>query len=495
MIEQESKIPYSTTMIRQNDVKVPKGVEPAKNGYYPGVNSISFARKAIRGHPTSGKAFEVTPLHTMLKGDIEGVVFAVEDTVADKKDKAMPTISRREEIKAIREDSAQFYDQPEFEMKVEQASQTPSNLVYSGGHGFLAAVLTAFARHLPLTLGPDEVWVLISFAFAKHVDKHAEELRHHFVAHEGKKRLLVEVNFGPTGDPGTGSSPEVWEELVFPDFSSQIRGYIGAETHDTIAGRFSTTTKVAQAAHEVTLMSAMKNYFSYGMSTMCGISKVTLLGSEADWKELRVRAEALGSKMTKKFSDMWLPKLLPILDQFVAAYQGDVHHGFWQSMVKMRHKSAFGSGESSEDYITGWVQILYPYLKSGSLNRNMQSWENCYWNGPETGDFPSILSSAPVDWDKLEMHFHAGITGFTQDPVDGALRPAVGWRVTHDPEKDPHTRIANYKEEIEALQKGMTNDDADYLGQSRIYELEYLVHNLEWDIERDQKRKISATIK
>lgn len=472
-------------------MKIPKGVKSAKHGYYPGVDSTYFAGATIRGHPTSGKAFKVRPSHTVLNGDREGVVFAVEDTVAaDKKDKAMPTISRSEEIHAIRKDSAQFYEQPEFEMKIEQASQTPSNLVYSGGHGFLAAVLTAFALHLPLVLGPDEVWSLISFAFAKHVDEHAEEVRHHFVSHQGKKRLLVEVgpDFVPTGDPGTGKSPDVWEELVFPDFSSQIRAYIGVETHEAIAGRFSTTTKVAQAAHEVTLMSAMKNYFSYGMGTLCGISKVTLLGSKADWKELRVRAEALGSKMTKEFSGMWLPKLLPVLDQFVAAYQGDVHHGFWQSMVKMRHKTAHGSGESSQDYITGWVQIFYPYLKSGSLNRSMESWEHCYWSGPKTGDFPSILSSAPVDWDGLEMHFHAGITGFTQDPADGALRPTVGWRVTHDPEKDPHTRIANYKNEIEALQKGMaTNNNAEenYLGQSRIDELERLVRNLEWKIKYD----------
>lgn len=476
-------------------MKVPNGVEPTKYGYYPGVDSIYFAGKAIRGHPTSGKAFEVTPSHTVLKGDVEGVVFAVENTVAEEKDKTMPTISRSEEIKALIEDSALFYEQPEFDMKVEQASQTPLNLVYSGGHGFLAAVLTAFARHLPLTLGADEVWALISFAFAKHVDKHAEELRHRFVSHEGKKRLLVEVDrdFVPTGNPETGKSPEVWEELVFPNFSSQIRKYIGLETHEVIAGRFSTTTKVAQAVHEVTLMSAMKNYFSYGMATFCGISKVTLLGSEADWTELRVRAEALGSKMTKEFRDMWLPKLIPVLDQFVAAYQGDVHHGFWQSMVKMRHKTAHGSGESSKDYITGWLQIFYPYLKSGSLNSRMQSWEHCYWSGPETDDIPAILSSAPVDWDGLEMHFHAGITGFTQDLSDGALRPVVGWRVTHDPEKDPVIRIANYKKEIEALEKGMTGDHADKLGQSRICKLKRTMLRLEWEIEVDKKKEAIAS--
>jgi len=470
------------------DGKVPKGVEPSKHDYYPGIDRIRFGGQAIRGHPTSGQAFKVTPSHKQLKGNVEGVVFTVEDTVADKADKAMPIISREDEIKAMKKDAAEFYEMPEFDMKVEQASRTSSSLVFTGGHGFLACVLTAFARHLPLTLGPDQVWSLISFAFAKHIDKNSEELRHHFVAHKGKKRLVVNVNFFPSGSPETGVPPETWEDTVFPDFSSQIRDYIGNETHEAIAGQFTTTTKVAQAAHEVTLMSAMKNYFSYGSRSMCGISKVTLLGSEADWTKLRARAEALGSRMTEEFRDLWLPKLLPVLDQFVAAYQGDVHHGFWQSMVKMRHKSAFGSGESSEDYITGWVQIFYPYLKNGYLNR-MPSWEHCYWSGPATNKFPSILSSAPVDWDGLELHFHAGITGFTQDPADGSLCPELGWRVTIDPEKDPETRISNYKKEVNELRKGMTGDSADELGMDRIYELESNIRNLEWKIEIDKKRK------
>merc|ERR1712157_572663 len=166
----------------------------------------------------------------------------------------------------------------------------------------------------------------------------AEELRHHFVSHQGKKRLKLEVR------RGFKSTPEEWQDQIFPNFSSQIREYIGEDTHSVIAGRFTTTCNVAQAVHEVTLMSAMKNYFSYSMRTLCGISKVTLLGSEDDWVQLHARAEALGSKMTPEFRSLWMPKLLPVLNQFVAAYRGDVHHGFWQSMVKMRHKTANGSG-------------------------------------------------------------------------------------------------------------------------------------------------------
>jgi len=464
-----------------NDAKVPEGVIPAHRTYFPSVDSIRLDDKLIMGHPTTGKVFSVSPSHQRLQGE-EGVVFSVEDSVSDPADRNMPVLSREAEITQAQWDGEQYYggkrNDKRSEVHLEQLSKTPPNLVYSGGHAFLAAVLTAFAKHLPLVVGPDQIWSLISFGFAQHVDQNAKELRHHFVSHQGKKRLEVKVA------PGFGRTPEEWENVVFPNFSSQIRGYIGEDIHDAIAGSFTTTSDVARAAHEVTLMSAMKHYFSYGMETFCGISRITLLGTEADWVQLRDRAEALGNKMTAEVHNLWLPKLLPVLDQFVAAYKGDVHHGFWQSMVKMRHKDAFGSGESSKDYVTGWLQIFFPYLNNSRLNKNMKHWEHCYWEGPETGDFPSMLSSAPVDWDGKELHFHAGITGFTQDPTDGALRPVLGWRITNDPEKEAENRIIDKKMEIKELLLGMTGDKSDELNQKRIHAIQDAIHGLEDDIKK-----------
>ena len=450
---------------------------------------LDGGRPVIQAHPATARSFKVTPLHERLAGG-GGVRFAVEDTAADPADKKMPPVCRYVELQSIQREAAAFYgncgeDAP---VAIEQASATPKELVYSGGHGFLAAVLTAFARHLPLVLAPDHVWALISFAVAQHVEKHAEELRHHFVAHEGKKRLVVVVDESFTPSLGsrtfdtfdTAATPDRWEREVFPELSAQIKAHIGAETHAAVAGEFSTTTPAARAAHEIALMAAMKHYFSYGMVTKCGIPAVTLLGTREDWAGLRARAVALGDKMTPAFRKLWLPKLLPVLDQFVAAHGGEVHHGFWQSMVKMRHYHATSSGESSADYITGWVQILYPYLAGGEVNAKMQPWEKCYFEGPKTGDFPPTLSAASVDWENapgvpgltLDLHFHAGVTGFTQDPADGALTPVLGWRVTHAP---PSRRriIARAEAEIAALTKGMAGDAAaDKAALARIAVLE-----------------------
>ncbi|CAB9526290.1 unknown protein [Seminavis robusta] len=223
-------------------------------------------------------------------------------------------------------------------------------LVHTGANGLVMAMVTAFAQHLPLELSPDLIWIAISYAFAKHVDRNAEALRKNFVQHEGKKRLFLETDssfaMSRGGDPDTGASDKEWETQILPDFSSQIKDHIGKTTHEAIASSFTTTTATAKACHEITLMSAMKNYHTYGMGTRCGIPQITLLGTDDDWVELRARAEHLGRLMTKEFSEYWMPVLLPLLDEFVESYKGNVNHGFWQSMVKLRDTGG-GSGSHS----------------------------------------------------------------------------------------------------------------------------------------------------
>ena len=148
-----------------------------------------------------------------------------------------------------------------------------------------------------------------------------------------------------------------------------------------ISESFSTTTAVSQVASEITLMSAMKNYFSFGMETRCGIPSISLLGSEQDWTALRARAEELGNLMLPVFSDYWMPLLLPILDEFVfESYRGHVNHGFWLSMVKLRHN---GMGSGYKEFISGWMQIFFPYLGSGCINKQLRPWHELYFCGPK----------------------------------------------------------------------------------------------------------------
>ena len=172
-------------------------------------------------------------------------------------------------------------------------------------------------------------------------------------------------------------------------------------------------------------------------------------GTKDDWVSLRSRAEGLGDLMTPKFSKKWLSILLPILDEFVDSYGGNVNHGFWQSMVKFRH-TAPGSG--SHTFVSGWLQNLFPYLADSRENHWMRPWQEAFFDGPEPSDFPIVRSSCPVIWEyfgeKFDLHFHAGFDGFRQDPIDGTLSPSVGWVVSNDPRTDGSINATVVDEEL-----------------------------------------------
>jgi hypothetical protein len=421
--------------------------------------------------------FDVTPKHTALEDGSRGVRFNVETVPGPlPQDLKKPRISRQEELTKIRERLIAAHTQEGYGNKVrnvrmEATSEHDPNLIYQGGNGFIVAVVTAFAQHLPLQMAPDHIWALITYAFAKHVDQHPEELRHKFVSHQGKQRIgiLTPPSFQMSHDsnPDTGATSKEWEQSVFAQFSTAIQGYIGDKTHAALVADFSSTTPASKAASEVVLMAAMKNYFSFGMGTMCGIPEITLLGTEQDWIALRQRAEALGKLMMPEFEEYWMPALLPVLDKFVESYQGRVvDHGFWQSMVKLRHN---GMGSGYSEFISGWVQILFPHLgysrdrgRQKETKQTMRQWNEMYFLGPDPKKFPLVESFAPCDWNYFgityDLEFHAGITGVSQDPETGRLSPVTGWYVAHSMPKPNAVRIEEVEKEIQDLHRGHKKD-------------------------------------
>jgi len=404
----------------------------------------------------------VTPRHERLQGTA-GVKFNVESvSPAEEKDKHKQVLTpddlRTERMKQTDDfysPEKDYFSPPSFvPVRIEAESKMPANLVMAGADAFIRTCLTAFARHLPLALKPDHVWALIAYGFARHVDKNAQNLRTKLVSHEGKKRLLVVVdNFIMSGGvKGKGTDAALWERDVFPNFSDQIKAQIGEENHAAIVGEFSTSDCVSKAANEIVLMSALKNYFSYGMMTGCGIPEISLLGTRDDWESLRSKTEKLGALMVPEFAETWLGYLLPVLDEFINSYNGKVNHSFWQSMVKLR---TTGGGSGSYDFISGWVQIFYPYLASGKENEKMRPWQEMYFVGPRLDEFPRILSSAPVDWDyygkTYDLHFHAGFVGMVQNPQNGEVMPELGWYVSHDPPRNPVARLKDVESELADL--------------------------------------------
>jgi len=290
-------------------------------------------------------------------------------------------------------------------------------------HPLIEAVHTAFAGHYPLVLSPDDVWLCLAQGFAMHVEANAEALRSRFVRHEGKLVLKIRRDGFVKG-----SSDNDWQGC-FAEWSDAIAAHIGKK-RDLVVASFSTTGPIERAASELVLMSAMKSYFNFLLVTRCGIPTITLLGTVEDWRSIRRRAEVLAEF---DLAD-WVAVLLPVLDQFVAAAAGSADREFWRSIYKQHHASG-------GPYVTGWINVLFPYLDGGAperirrneyANRWLQDMDEEFC-GATVGAFPRGLSHVPLTWDYQEtlipMRLSGGFVGISQDPQTRAVRPAIGWAV------------------------------------------------------------------
>ena len=310
-------------------------------------------------------------------------------------------------------------------------------------HPLIDAVGTAFSQHRPLTLSPDCIWLVIEQGFAHHLAENAESLRHRLVRHVGRRELSA---FIPDLNLSSFQS-------AISIFSSQIRQASDPVMHETLLCDFSTTTPAVRTASEVALMDCYSSYFAYLMICVCGIPKVTVLGSPDDWRKIRARIEVLETFGLER----WVARLRPILDEFVLTVEGRPCTEFWQAIYKP--KEAYGT-----DCVTGWIADLFPYLNDPPdrrpnhiLEHERREWvipveegvkthfgfgEPGAQNGVAPKSFPSGLASVPVnltlaDGSSSEIDLVAGFLAVEQDPRDLALSPVISWSATERPPEKP----------------------------------------------------------
>lgn len=291
-------------------------------------------------------------------------------------------------------------------------------------HGFAAAIHMAYDQHLPLILSPDAVWLCLAQGVARHIQENSRRLRPMIVSHTGTLTISVRRDDFRRGDP---ENP--WPE-VFSAFSEAIRAHIGPR-HEMLTPRFSTTTPTSQAATEIVLLGAMRSYFRFDFSTLCGIPEVILRGTADDWTLLSQRMASL------RDLDLgwWLDALLPVLKRVEAVAAGQKDPELWQHIYKP-------NGASGGPYATGWINLFFPYLQENGgrifRNPNLLKWRTdiklAFKGGPTTEEFPGGLSRCPFVWNVLgttvPMNFYGGFVGVTRDTQTGAVAPVTGWAVT-----------------------------------------------------------------
>lgn len=233
------------------------------------------------------------------------------------------------------------------------ADDATGPVVFASNNGLVHAAWDAYAHHNHLRIRPEDVWFSILTQFSFYVNAHAEELRSHFVAHEGKKQLEVQaegtirtVDFGKLAVKMT---EEIDKNVVDP------------ELRDWILPDFTTTDKKRDTiTAAVLMMGTMQAYFSYRMAAVCcGIPSVTLLGEREDWAKIRRRVEKLPN--FGREPEAWAALLSPVLDMFVRCFdepESPAVTDFWARVAQ--HEA--GSGFSD---LTGWITAFCFWTAEG----------------------------------------------------------------------------------------------------------------------------------
>ena len=305
------------------------------------------------------------------------------------------------------------------------------NLCYLGQDIFFKFMVEAYADHRPIVLSPDIIWNVIAQVFCQHINNNPEALRDRIVYHEkGKIELSVMTK-------EELHSPNVkWDDLL-DAFDKQIAESTKDNLADVMRADFSTTDKTARIVSQMTLMSSVKAFFDYSVIyAKCGIPSITLEGTPEDW--LKVRNKAI--QLRKYDLDWWLIDLIPILNEFFQASQGNVHKAFWRNIVKKDRPEKFvGGGCSWGDRPTeldGWFLKLMPYDRKGKRTPNKVSYEY--------DDMPSQVINVDFMYKNLEtntttpMEMLCGFVGIEVDSTTNAMRPKLGWMVC---EKDKQLEI------------------------------------------------------
>lgn len=276
------------------------------------------------------------------------------------------------------------------------------------------AIHLAYAEHRALELAPDDVWLCVLQGVAAHVSHHAEALREALVRHEGQLEIEIRRDdLAPAADP-PGDWSTVPGELcdeVLRRSTDRARGLVQT---------FSTTDDLARVAMNVALLDAMSSYFRYSVGTLCGIPRITLLGTPDDWRRLERAVDALEGLGL----DAWLPSLRVVLGKLARAAEGDADAAFFQAIYKP-------FGMSGGDLVSGWIHVLFPYFSDDPRIRDVAQ-----FLGDDPRDlvkpdrFPLGCSRVRFTWKlfghDVPMEMTAGHVGVAWNEKTLAVRPRMG---------------------------------------------------------------------
>ena len=292
--------------------------------------------------------------------------------------------------------------------------ELPTALLPSN-NGFVKSIIDCYSSHHHLRIRPEDVWFAILTQLSIYINKHAEELREHFVAHEGRKELWINYDSGDRYSVDFGVFAEEMSHLL-------QQNVVDPGLRDWMMPAFSTTTKHDTVIASIIMMGSMQKYFSFGCSMSCGLPSVTLLGDKADWELILGRLDKLttfGQEPTQ-FSQI----LRPVISRFIRSFESPTSTeviDFWQRVLNVN------SQMSGSTIYSGWITAFCFWDEDGNSLHALDrySWvrepnlclDGAHYHKCDSENVPAGWAKVPVkvndNGDKFDAVMIAGSVGIS----------------------------------------------------------------------------------
>merc|ERR1719495_116282 len=228
------------------------------------------------------------------------------------------------------------------------------------GHdaGLLSTIYEAYGNHYNLRTGPEDWWYTIIQTVTLAIDKNSKSdaVRKFFVQHEGKKNLNVKVKPSQLKDINT-----IDYSWLFDQFSEGIKNNINVPEYvQQIIPDFTTTTSIHKIVSQITLMTSVQEFFSYGLVAGCGIPAIEMKGTLDDWINLGLKIKALrktlkpigeelrldhddedktyydeyyGEWEQEREQESWWDHVENIAEELLKTFNGDADESFWSQII------------------------------------------------------------------------------------------------------------------------------------------------------------------
>ena len=223
------------------------------------------------------------------------------------------------------------------------------------GNGLVNGVIRAFQQDLHLVLRPDDIWLSILTQFSMFVNGNSEHLRSQFVAHQGKKELIIDAGPQRIEDVDMGKLAQSMTQLIHENV-------VDPQLRELIMPNFSTTTDDDKSVAAIAMMGTLQRYFDYNFLVGCGFPSVTLQGEKSDWEEILLKVQRLAKYGPEMIE--WIRLLIPIIQYMIASFtqpaSPDIKN-FW-----LRACHAVGAdGSGSVRTLSGWITAFCFFSETG----------------------------------------------------------------------------------------------------------------------------------